>query len=284
MPVLLLFSTLVISQAGGEQKARAPIDRVAGILERASRESDLDGAGLVLSSLLSDESKLRSAYLIPIRLDERSMYVLFGRQWGARATVTWKARQNSHRILVQTVSTKPILIRSAIRADRYDTYLRKRGPGGAATINYFPFFSYSKYADDLAEQFFETLRKETARPAEPILSPYNELRGKGSPPQVLLTAEEMEVNLLDIWQMLCGVCDRLHLIDKATTENWRGRFPELDRWFKEHRPYIVWDNKESHCRIDEEAKELSRPTPRASRLIPELKPPWVRGGDGIRRD
>jgi hypothetical protein len=277
MPVLLLFSTLVISQAGGEQEARASIDRVAGILERASRESDLDGAGLVLSSLLSDESMLRSAYLTPVGLDERSMYILFGQQWGSRAAVTWKARQRAQRILVRTVSAKPILIRSAIRADRYDTYVRKRSPGGAATINYFSFFSRSPYVDDLAEKFVETLRKETTRPAKPIMSPY-------SGDRVLVPADEVDVDLLDIWQMLCGVCDRLDLIDKSTTENWRGRFRELDEWFKGNRPYVVWDEKESRCRIDEEAKEVSRPTPRASRVIPELKPPWVRGGDGIRRD
>jgi hypothetical protein len=101
---------------------------------------------------------------------------------------------------------------------------------------------------------------------------------------VLVPADEVEIDLLDIWQMLCGLYDRLDLIDNATTENWRGRFPELDKWFKEHRPYILWDNNESHCRIDKDAKEQGRPTPRASRSIPELKPPWVRGSDGGRRD
>jgi hypothetical protein len=59
---------------------------------------------------------------------------------------------------------------------------------------------------------------------------------------------------------------------------------ELEKWFKENRPSILWDDKESHCRIDAEAKETGRPTLRSLRLIPELKLPWVSGGDGKRRD
>jgi hypothetical protein len=228
---------------------------------------------LVLSSLLSDEAMIRSAYLTSAVPDERSVYVLFGRHWGPLATVNWSTGERAHRFLVEAVSTKPLLIRSAIRADRYYTYFRRRTPGGASTINVLPFFSYAPYVDDLAETFVETLRKDSSRPARALMSPYDSRT-------VLVSVGEVELNLLDSWQMLCGVCDRLDLIDKATTENWRGRFPELDKWFKENRPYILWDNNESHCRIDEKAKELGRPTPRASRFIPELKPSWILDRDG----
>lgn len=200
-------------------------------------------------------------------LDERSVYILFDGNWGSRARVAWKDHKAWHRILVESTSTKPELIRRVIRADRYETYLRTRVDiGGAATINTFPFFSYAADADDLVETFIEVLRKNTARPAKAIISQEN---------KVLVTAEEMEVDLLQIWQLLCGVCDRLDLVDKATTKNWRGRFPELDKWFKENRPYIVWDNSKSCVRIDDEAKESGRSTRRASRSIPELKPPWL---------
>ena len=123
--------------------------------------------------------------------------------------------------------------------------------------------------------YIETLRKETTHPAEPIVSPYNELRAKGSPSQVRVTAEEMEVNLLDTWQMLCGVCDRLDLIDGATTKTWRGQFRELDQWFQKNRPYVLWDNSVSRIQIDKDAKEVGRPTQRTARYIPELRPPWL---------
>jgi hypothetical protein len=284
MWTLFYLSVLSFVQASDDRRPQDSSERLSAVLERASKEPDLDGAGLVLSSLLSDEPTIRSVFLTSVVPDERSVYVLFGRQCGSRAGVTWKDGMKRQRILVESVSTKPMLVHSVIRAERYESYFERRHPRGAATINSFPFFAYSPYADDLVERYIETLRKETTHRAEPIVSPYNELRAKGSPPQVLLTAEEMEVNLLDIWQTLCGVCDRLDLIDKATTETWRGRFTELDKWFKESRPYILWDDKESHCRIDAEAKDMGRPTPRTARLIPELKPPWALGGDGIRRD
>jgi len=260
------FSVLSFMQAAGEGSRQGPGDSLEAVFERASKESNLDGAGSVLSSLVSDESRLRSAFSKSVVLDERSVYILFDGNWGSRARVAWKDHKAWHRILVESTSTKPELIRSVIRADRYETYLRNRSSGGAATINIFPFFSYSPYADDLVETFIEVLRKTTTRPAKEIvfLDRF-----------VLVTAEEAEVDLLQIWQMLCGACDRLDLMDKATTKNWRGRFPELDNWFKENRPYILWDNIESRIRIDDKAKELGRPTRRASRSIPELKPPWL---------
>jgi hypothetical protein len=93
------------------------------------------------------------------------------------------------------------------------------------------------------ETFIEALRKETKRPAKATL--WGEC--------VLATADEMEVHLLSVWQMLCGVCDRLDLIDKATTKNWRDRFPELHRWFQENRPFVLWDDIRSCMRIDEDA-------------------------------
>ncbi len=177
--------------------------------------------------------------------------------------------------MVGAVATKPDLIRSVLRADRYETFLVTREPRGAATINYFAFFEGCSYADDLIERPIEAMRQEATHPAEPILSPYNDLRPKGSPPQVLVSAEKQELSLLGEWQMLCGVCDRLDLIEGSTVKNWRSRFAELDQWFKTNRPYIRWNNKRSCVRIDREAKESGTPTSRKMRKIPELKPPWL---------
>jgi hypothetical protein len=123
------------------------------------------------------------------------------------------------------------------------------------------------YVDDLVENFIEALRKQTTHPAEPIETPYNK--------SIRITAEEMELNYLHTWQMVCGVCNRLDLIDKATTKSWRARFSPLDKWFQSNRPYVSWDNDQSCIRIDEDARSSGHPTPRASRSIPELKPPWL---------
>jgi len=202
-------------------------------------------------------------------LDERSIYILFGGDWGSRARVTWKDRVQRHRIVVESVSTKPLLICLVIRADRYKTYFRMRTNGGAATINFFPFFDSSLYADDLVETYIETLRKDANHPAKELRSIDASI--------IFVTAEEMEVNLLSTWQMLCGVCNRLDLIDGATTKNWRSRFHKLDQWFQKNRPYIFWDNNGSRLQVDENAKEEGRPTRRSSRFIPELKPPWLSG-------
>jgi hypothetical protein len=275
MWTLFYLSVLSFMQASDDRRPQDASERLRAVLERASKEPDLDGARLVLSSLLSDEPTIRSVFLTSVVPDERSVYVLFGGQWGSRAGVTWKDGMKRQRILVESVSTKPMLVHSVIRAERYESYFERRHPRGAATINSFPFFAYSPYADDLVERYIETLRKETSHPAEPIVSPYNELRAKGSPSQVLVTAEEMEVNLLDIWQMLCGVCDRLDLIDGATTKTWRGQFRELDQWFQKNRPYVLWDDSVSRIQIDKDAKEVGRPTQRTARFIPELRPPWL---------
>jgi hypothetical protein len=52
-------------------------------------------------------------------------------------------------------------------------------------------------------------------------------------------------------------------------------FPELEKWFQKNRPYIVWADDGSFFVIDQEAQDSGRPTPRKSRSIPELKPPWL---------
>jgi hypothetical protein len=250
-------------------RASAP-DGLEAIFERASKERDFDGAVLVLSSLLSDESTLRSAFFKSSDLDERSVYILFGGLYGSGAKIGLSDPQ-VHRIMVESISARPALIRPAIRASRYWTYDRKRHPlTGLATINYFPFFSHSEYVDDLLEIFIETLRKETSHPAKDVMHPFNESL-------VIRTADQVEVNLLGTWQLVCGISDRLDLIDKATTKYWRDRFPQFDTWFCRNRPYFLWDDGKSCVRIDEEAKRLASPTPRKSRSIPELKPSWLSG-------
>jgi hypothetical protein len=254
-------------QAVGEGTAQGPRDRSTAVIDRASKEPDLDGAGLILSSLLSDESALRSAFSTPAALDERSIYILFGGAWGSRAEVAWRDRLAWQRIRTGAVSAKPELIRPVLRADRYASYFERRHPRGAATINSFPVFAGASSADDLLEGLIEPMRRDATRPAAAIRSPYND--------SVLVKAEEMEVHLLASWQVLCGVCGRPDLIAGSTAGNWRGRFPELDEWFRRNRPYIVWDDGRSHIRIDGAAREEARPTPRSSRSIPELKPPWL---------
>jgi hypothetical protein len=271
LKILSLVSVLLVAQVPSEKTSKGARDTLEKVFERASKESDVDGAGLVLSSILSDESKVRSAFSTAVALDERSVYILFGGNWGSRARIKWKDEQARQRIMAESVSRNPVLIRSVIRADRYESYLRRRNPRGAATINSFPFFSYATDADDLAEFFIVLLRKETSHAAEAIMSPLGSPKGQGT----LVTAQEMELNLLRTWQDLCGECGRLDLIGQATAKNWRNRFPELDKWFQENRPYMIWDNGRSCIRIDEKAKEQETPTRRVSRSIPELRPPWL---------
>ena len=278
MDVLVLVHSLVL-QVAGEGTAQGARKRFEAVLELASKESDLDRAGLILSSVLADERTFRSALATSIDLDDRSFYILFGGPWSSRARAIWKDRPQQLRILVDSVSAKPLLIRSVVRADRYEAFLESRHPRrdryelyprstnpiAIATITHCSFFESSLDADDLLEILIETLRKETTRPAEAVTYRGNDL---------LVTAEEMEITFLFLWQTVCGICDRLDLIDKVTTRNWRIRFEVLDKWFQENRPYILWDNNNSSIRIDKDAKELGRPTSRPSRAIPELKPPW----------
>lgn len=268
MKTTFLLSVLFVLQSVGEGTVQTLPESVETVLVLASREPGLDGAGLVLSSLLRDESELRSAFLSPVAMDERSLYILFEGKWGSRATVVPKDLVAWRRIRDGAVSVKPELIRPVLRADRYESSLEKRHPRGAATINSFPFFAGSAYADDLVEKFIECLRRESTHPAKAVRSLDD---------FVLQTADQVEVDLLETWQLLCGVCGRLELIDKATIRNWRDRFPELDEWFRRNRPYIIWDDGNSCIRVDEDAKEGARPTSRSSRSIPELKPPWQLG-------
>ena len=162
------------------------------------------------------------------------------------------------------MSTKPVLIRSVIRADRYEASIRRHV--SYPSHSWVPFFGET-YADDLVEYYVEDLRRDAAHPAEPIHAEFD-------PSRIVVTAEDVEVSLLWDWQMLCGVCDRLDLIDKSTVKNWRSRFAELDKWFQTNRPFILWDKKGSCIRVDQESKEVGFHTPRKPRKIPELKPPW----------
>ena len=96
------------------------------------------------------------------------------------------------------------------------------------------------------EEYVEHLMAESAKPATAIEFP---LRGKRADPLIMVTADEVEQDLLCTWQMICGVCDRLDLIRGATTKNWRDRFSDLDHRFQRNRPYMVWDGSKSCIRI-----------------------------------
>src|SRR5258708_7340735 len=108
MWTLFYLSVLSFMQASDDRRPQDASERLRAVLERASKEPDLDGARLVLSSLLSDEPTIRSVFLTSVVPDERSVYVLFGGQWGSRAGVTWKDGMKRQRILVESVSTKPM--------------------------------------------------------------------------------------------------------------------------------------------------------------------------------
>ena len=160
-------------------------------------------------------------------------------------------------MLAEAIATKPTLIRSVIRADRYAATIATRDPIVAHAGQ--PFFWGIEYADDLVEWWVEQLRPDASKPPQSV-----------GP----MSAEEWEVISLEELQMACGVCDRLDLVDRSTVKNWRDRFSVLDRWFQANRPFIVWDEARSCIRIDQEAKQNAAPTGRKSRRIPELKPPW----------
>jgi hypothetical protein len=263
LPILSLFLAADSALAG------EPPRTLGEMFDRASREADIKQASSLLASFLIDDARIRSAFSTTRVLDERMVYLLYGVGWrAAGANIPheewardWRRRI---RILVETVSTKPILIRSVIRADRYEASIRRHVSYPAHTWR--PFFG-EPYADDLVEYNVEHLRRDAAHPAEPIHAEFDSSR-------IAVTAEDVEVSLLWQWQMLCGVCDRLDLIDKSTIKNWRSRFAELDRWFQTNRPYILWDKKSSCIRVDQEAKEFGDATPRKPRKIRELKPPW----------
>ena len=266
----LLISLFCLIQSPAEKAAQEFDAKWKAVVERTAKENDINETGLTLSSFLANEAMVRAAYLTEVPLDDRSSYVLFGSHWGKRAHVSWKDLGARQRILVEAISAKPALVRLVIRADRYDTYIRARPDTdivGLGTMNYFPFFSGCRYSDDLIESSIELLRKESTHPAEPLRSPI-------AKSIVLLTAEEMETSLLYNWEMLCGVCDRLDLLENVTTKNWRARYSELDKWFSKNRPYIQWDNSKSVIVIDKDRQDHGLSTDRDSRSVPELKPPW----------
>ena len=213
MALPVLFALLLAAQVSGERSDHRR--SVEAVLDRASKERDLDGAGVVLSALLSDESRLRRGFLDVCRLGRASSYILFAGNWGSVADVTWTDRRRWQRIRVESASVTPAMIRSLIRADRYESYFDRRRPRGAATINIFPLFSGASFADDLVEEYVEHLMAESAKPATAIEFP---LRGKRADPLIMVTADEVEQDLLCTWQMICGVCDRLDLIRGADHE------------------------------------------------------------------
>jgi hypothetical protein len=243
----------------GEARPQAPDDKVEAALERASKAPDCDAVRAVLALALTDDAHIRSAYMTARPLDERTAFVLFCGGWrsGDRPS-PGKEHSRRRRLLVEAISTKPVLIRSVIRADRYATWIVVRNPRPASIPN--PFSWGIEYADDLVEWWIEQLRQYIPKPAD-----------------ILVPDEEMEEAILWHWQMLCGVCGRLDLIDKSTVKNWRGRYPTLEKWFQANRPFVKWDEARSCLRIDEESKHDALPTERTSRRIPELKPPWELG-------
>jgi hypothetical protein len=254
---------LLVAQVAGGHSGGSSRDLARIVLERASKEANLDQAGLVLSSLLADEATIRSAFAAAGALDDRSNYILFGGNWGPLANVSRRQRVLWSQALTESVSARPDLIRPVLRAGRLEAYLTARFRRGSESG--IPFFSTSRYADDVAEFFVERLRKESSQPPRAILL-YN---------HVVETAEEHETQLLANWQMLCGLCDRLDLVAKSTTKNWRDRFPDLGKWFHENRPFVTWNETKSCMIIDHEAKEWGAATERSSRSIPDLKPSWL---------
>lgn len=259
---------LLINQFAGDGSARGLREPPEKVVERASKEADLERAGLILSSLLIDEANIRSALAATTALDDRSAYVLLGGNWGSLAKVSREQRARWSETLVRSISARPNLIKTVIRVERFEAYITVTfGRGSESGV---PFFSTSRYVDDVAEYFMERLRKETGRPPSAILFSNH----------VILTEGEHEVELLANWQMLCGICDRLDLIEESTTKNWRDRFPELDKWFKANRPFVSWDEGKSCMTIDDDAKEWGSVTARSAREIPDLKPPWLKAKAG----
>jgi hypothetical protein len=94
----LLLGVFSILQGDGVAPPQGPRGRAEAILDRASKEPDLDGAALILSSLLPDGAALQVALSSPAALDERSIYILFGGVWGSRADVAPKDRRVWRRI------------------------------------------------------------------------------------------------------------------------------------------------------------------------------------------
>jgi len=122
----LFFVALSFLQAAGAGTPQGQHRNLQAALARASKEADLNRAGSILWSSFTDEAAIRSALLTSEALDERSIFILFGGHWGSHARVPVKNRPHWQRIVVGAVATKPTLIRSVIRAERYDIHLRNR--------------------------------------------------------------------------------------------------------------------------------------------------------------
>jgi hypothetical protein len=265
----ILLAFLSVLQVTDSAKIEQPPRSLEEMFDRSAKEPDIERASALLASYLTDDARIRSAFLTSRALDERTVYLLYGVSWRATGrdipheewARDWRRRV---RILVEAVSTKPLLIRSVIQADRYEASIRRHVSYPAHC--WAPFFEWT-YVDDLVEYYVEHLRRDAARPAEPLHADFD-------PNRIVVTAEDVEVSMLWQWQMLCGVCGRHDLLKDSSVKNWRGRFPELDKWFQLNRPYILWDPKDSCIRVDQEMKEFVIPTARKAREIPELKPTW----------
>ena len=104
----------------------------------------------------------------------------------------WRRR---FRILVETVSTKPVLIRSVIRADRYEASIRRHV--SYPSHSWVPFFGET-YADDLVEYSVEHLGRDAAHPAEPIHAEFD-------PSRIVVTAGRRGSLLWGLANALRGV-------------------------------------------------------------------------------
>src|SRR4051812_11532660 len=110
MGIPFLVAVLSVLQASDDRASQNPRVDFKAVFDRVSKEANLDGAGLVLSSVLSNEATIRAAFSTPVVLDERTVYILYGGNWGSRARLTWEERLQRHRIRVESTSTKPELI------------------------------------------------------------------------------------------------------------------------------------------------------------------------------
>jgi hypothetical protein len=238
-------------------------------LQRAAQAQIFDDAAAILSATCNTSARMREAALAANLIDERNLYIILGLQWGSQIKLT-KEYQNDRRMdLTKTIAERPELIHDVLRAERYESYIYSHTTyaHGAAGINFYPFFSRSNYADDLTEIYIESLRHEAQRPKHAIMHPHAQNL-------VMLSEEEHELGLLEIWQRTCGLTGQIELIKGCNGEQWRSRFEILDKWFKINRPYSAWDNASNSIRVDSDLKKLGKPTNRVQRLIPELVPPW----------
>ncbi len=238
-------------------------------LQRAAQARMYDDAAAILSATCNTSARMREAALTANLIDERNLYIILGLQWGSQTKLTREYPNDRRMDLAKTIAERPDLIHGVLRAERYASYIYSHSEysHGAATINFYPFFSRSIYADDLAEIYIESLRSEAQRPKHAITHPH-------APNLVMISEEEHELGLLEIWQRACGLTGQLELIKDCNGERWRSRFEILDKWFKINRPYSVWDNASSSIRVDSNRKGSGRPKKREERLIPELVPPW----------